>query len=153
MTQIWLLSCDLALLEMAVQDPTSLEARLGARIARDWKDFSGAMTVSLDKLRANPALAGWWTHLLLVSEPAVVAGVCGYTGPPTPDGFVEIAYAIAPPYQGQGLATRAAGELTRRAFDDSRVHVICAHTLPEQECVDSGARKNRDAFRRIRQRR
>jgi len=130
--KISLISCDLALLEVAVQYPAALEARLGARIASGWEDFPGAMRVSLDKLRANPALAGWWTHLLLVDDPPMVAGVCGYTGPATADGVVEIAYAIAPSYQGRGLATLAAKELTRRAFDDMRVRVVCAHTLPER---------------------
>ena len=38
----------------------------------------------------------------------------------------EIAYAIAPCYQGQGLATLAAAELTRRAFSDKRVRIVCA---------------------------
>ena len=88
------------------------------------------MQVSLDKLRANPELSGWWTHLLLVDAPAIVVGVCGYTGPPTAEGAVEIAYAVAPSYQGKGLATVAAAELTRRAFEDPRVRVVCAHTLP-----------------------
>lgn len=129
--QISLLSCDLVLLELAVQNPTALEERLGVRIASGWQDFAQAMKVSRDKLRANSALSGWWTHLLLVGEPPMVAGVCGYTGPPTADGVVEIAYAIAPSYQGQGLATLAAAELTRRAFGDMRVRVVRAHTLPE----------------------
>jgi RimJ/RimL family protein N-acetyltransferase len=131
MMRISLLSCDLVLLELAVQNPTALEERLGARIASGWEDFADAMRVSRDKLRANPALSGWWTHLLLVGEPPMVAGVCGYTGPPTADGVVEIAYATAPSYQGRGLATLAAAELTRRAFGDMRVRVVCAHTLPE----------------------
>jgi len=131
MMQISLLSCDLVLLELAVQNPTALEERLGARIASGWEDFAYAMRVSLDKLRANSALTGWWTHLVLVGGPPMVAGVCGYTGPPTADGVVEIAYAIAPCYQGQGLATLAAAELTRRAFSDKRVRIVCAHTLPE----------------------
>ena len=74
---------------------------------------------------------GWWTHLLLVDEPPVAAGVCGYTGPPTAEGSVEIAYAVAPSYRGRGFATVAARELTQRAFEDSRVRVVCAHTLPE----------------------
>jgi len=129
--QISLLSCDLVLLELAVQNPTALEERLGVRIASGWQDFAQAMKVSRDKLRVNSALSGWWTHLLLVGEPPMVAGVCGYTGPPTADGVVEIAYAIAPSYQGQGLATLAAAELTRRAFGDMRVRVVRAHTLPE----------------------
>jgi RimJ/RimL family protein N-acetyltransferase len=131
MMQISLLSCDLVLLELAVQDPAALEERLGAHIANGWEGFADAMRVSLDKLRANSALTGWWTHLLLVGEPPTVAGACGYTGPPTADGVVEIAYGIAPSYQGRGLATLAAAELTRRAFDDVRVRVVCAHTLPE----------------------
>jgi ribosomal-protein-alanine N-acetyltransferase len=131
MMQISLLSCDLVLLELVLQDPPAFEKRLGVRIASEWEDFAGAMRVSLAKLRANSALTGWWTHLLLVDEPLTVAGVCGYTGPPTADGIVEIAYGIAPSYQGRGLATLAAAELTRRAFDDVRVRVVRAHTLPE----------------------
>jgi len=129
--QISLLSCDLALLELAVENPDALEERLGARIASGWEDFAEAMRVSRDKLRANPALSGWWTHLLLAGVPPMVVGVCGYTGPPTADGVVEIAHAIAPSFQGRGLATLAAAELTRRAFADGRVRLVCAHTLPE----------------------
>jgi [ribosomal protein S5]-alanine N-acetyltransferase len=129
--EISLLSCDLALLELAVENPTALEERLGARIASSWEDFASAMKVSREKLRANSALSGWWTHLLLVGAPPMVVGVCGYAGPPAADGVVEIAYAIAPSYRGQGLATLAAAELTRRAFRDVRVRLVCAHTLPE----------------------
>lgn len=129
--QISLLSCDLAVLELAVENPTALEERLGAHIASGWQDFPEAMRVSRDKLRADPALSGWWTHLLLIDAPPMAVGVCGYTGPPSADGVVEIAYAIAPSFQGQGLATLAAAELTRRAFDDERVNLVCAHTLPK----------------------
>ena len=129
--QVSLLPCDLALLELAAECPTAFNEHLGVRVATGWEDFTPAMKVSRDKLRADSALSGWWTHLVLVGAPPVVAGVCGYTGPPTADGVVEIAYAIAPAYQGQGLATRAAAELIHRAFDDVRVRVVCAHTLPE----------------------
>lgn len=129
--RISLVSCDLDLLELAVQNPSALEQRIEARIASGWDDFAGAMKVSREKLSASPALSGWWTHLLLVDEPPIVAGVCGYTGPPTAEGSVEIAYAVAPSYRGRGLATAAARELTQRAFEDPRVRVVCAHTLPE----------------------
>jgi hypothetical protein len=70
MMRISLLSCDLVLLELAVQNPTALEERLGARIASGWEDFADAMRVSRDKLRANPALSGgghtcfWWVNRL-----------------------------------------------------------------------------------------
>lgn len=129
--QISLLSCDLPLLELAVENPRAVEQRLGALIATGWEEYGSAMQVSRDKLRANPVLSGWWTHLVLVDSPPTIVGVCGYTGPPNADGAVEIAYAIAPVFQGQGLATRAAAELIRRAFADDRVRLVCAHTLPE----------------------
>ena len=127
-----LLSFDHALLELAVENPRALEQHLGARIAAGWDDYAAAMMVSRDKLRANPALSGWWTHLVLAGSPPTIAGVCGYTGPPTPEGAVEIAYAIAPSHQGQGLATLAAAELVRRAFADSRIRLVRAHTLPQK---------------------
>jgi [ribosomal protein S5]-alanine N-acetyltransferase len=130
--QISLLPCDLALFDLAVENPAAFEERVGAPIAPNWDDFADAMKLSRDKLRANPALLGWWTHLVLSGEPKVVVGVCGYTGPPSADGIVEIAYGIAPAYQRQGLATLAATELTRRAFLDKSVSLVCAHTLPER---------------------
>ena len=62
----------------------------------------------------------------------MVAGVCGYTGPPTDLGVVEIAYGTAPSFRGQGIASLAAAELIRRAFLDNRVRVVYAHTLPKE---------------------
>ena len=66
--QISLLACDLASLELAVENPKDLEEQLGAPIAADWDDFAPAMKVSRDKLRANSALLGWWTHLVLAGH-------------------------------------------------------------------------------------
>ena len=131
--EISLRSCDLGLLELGVENPAALEERLGACIASGWADFASAMRVSRDKLQANLEFLGWWTHLVLVGAPPMVVGVCGYTGPPTADGVVEIAYGVAPSWQGKGLATLAAAELTRRAFHDERVRLVCAHTLPEHK--------------------
>jgi RimJ/RimL family protein N-acetyltransferase len=130
-TEISLLSCDLPLLELAVENPAALEVRLGAHIAINWEDFASAMKVSREKLQANAALSGWWTHLVIFGVPPVIVGVAGYTDPPTADGDVEIANAIAPSYQGRGLATQAAQDLISQAFRDLRVRLICAHTLPE----------------------
>jgi len=129
--EVSIIACDLPILEMAVDNPAALEQKLDARIATRWDDFPMAMELSRDKLRTNPALLGWWTHLVLADRPPRVVGVCGFNGPPSRDGMVEIAYAIAPAYQGRGLATAAAAELIRRAFKDERVGIVCAHTLPE----------------------
>lgn len=61
----------------------------------------------------------------------VLIGLCGFSGLPTDDGVAEIAYGIAPAYQGKGFATEAAKVLIEFASADPRVKMICAHTLPE----------------------
>jgi RimJ/RimL family protein N-acetyltransferase len=61
----------------------------------------------------------------------VLIGLCGFTGPPDPGGAVEIAYSIAPNYQGKGYATEAATALVDYAFKSGRVKTVRAHTLPE----------------------
>ncbi|HJT44931.1 MAG TPA: GNAT family N-acetyltransferase [Chthoniobacterales bacterium] len=61
----------------------------------------------------------------------VVIGTCGFPGPPDSNGVAEIAYGIAPAYQGRGYATEAAKFLIQFAADDRRVRTICAHTLAE----------------------
>ena len=62
----------------------------------------------------------------------IVIGMCGFTGPPDSNGAVELAYGIAPTYQGKGYATEAAAALVEFASADPRVRIIRAHTLPER---------------------
>jgi RimJ/RimL family protein N-acetyltransferase len=59
-------------------------------------------------------------------------GMCGFPGPPDSNGIAEIAYGIAPKYQGKGYATEVAAALIQFARDDPRVKGICAHTLAER---------------------
>jgi [ribosomal protein S5]-alanine N-acetyltransferase len=61
----------------------------------------------------------------------MLIGICGFPGPPTEDGVAEIAYGIAPAYQGHGYATEAARALIDFASKDPRVKSLSAHTLPE----------------------
>ncbi|HST29899.1 MAG TPA: GNAT family N-acetyltransferase [Chthoniobacterales bacterium] len=61
----------------------------------------------------------------------VLIGTCGFPGPPDSNGTAEIAYGIAPTYQGRGYATEAAKYLIEFATKDPRVRAICAHTLAE----------------------
>jgi ribosomal-protein-alanine N-acetyltransferase len=62
----------------------------------------------------------------------ILMGMGGFPGPPDIDGAAEIAYGIAPAYQGRGYATEAARALIEFATNDSRVKIIRAHTLPER---------------------
>jgi [ribosomal protein S5]-alanine N-acetyltransferase len=61
----------------------------------------------------------------------VLMGNCGFPGPPDSNGAAEIAYGIAPAYQGRGYAIEAAKALIEFAIKDSRVKIIRAHTLAE----------------------
>jgi RimJ/RimL family protein N-acetyltransferase len=74
-----------------------------------------------------------WRHgfFVLQREHKCVIGGAGFKGPPDADGMVEIAYGIAPEYQGQGYATEAATALLDYAFGSGRVRLARAHTLPE----------------------
>jgi RimJ/RimL family protein N-acetyltransferase len=61
----------------------------------------------------------------------LVIGLCGFAGPPDSDRLVEIAYSIAPNYQGKGYATEEATALVDYAFNSNQVKTIRAHTLAE----------------------
>ncbi len=75
-----------------------------------------------------------WIHGFAMTLPtdAKRVGKCGFTAPPGPDGVVEIAYWVDPEFRGKGYATEAAMELTKFALKDSRVRVVRAHTLPQE---------------------
>jgi RimJ/RimL family protein N-acetyltransferase len=74
-----------------------------------------------------------WTHgfTLVYRDGDIVVGQAGFTGPPTADGTVEIAYGVVSDQQGKGYATEAAQALVAFAFSSGRVRVVRAHTLPE----------------------
>ena len=75
-----------------------------------------------------------WLHgfVMTLRGESKSIGRCGYTGPPGPDGVVEIAYGVDPEYQGKGYATEAAMGLLGFAFRDPGVRAIRAHTLPQE---------------------
>jgi RimJ/RimL family protein N-acetyltransferase len=60
-----------------------------------------------------------------------VIGSASFKGAPDDDGVVEIAYGIAPGYQGRGYATEVAKALVAFALERVDVTSIRAHTLPE----------------------
>lgn len=107
----------------------------GMRAAAGLRDFycSGEVPPQwLEQLRAARA-ADPWTFGFAVLLPAVdqVVGSASFKGPPDAAGMVEVAYAIVPAWQGKGCATAATRELVAFACTESRVRLIRAHTLPE----------------------
>ena len=93
-----------------------------AELSADW----------LERLRVFTPADSWTLGFSLVHlDSDTVVGTCGFKGPPDADGVVEIAYGVAPEYQGKGYATEAAQALTEYAFSRGKVRVVRAHTRPE----------------------
>jgi ribosomal-protein-alanine N-acetyltransferase len=93
-----------------------------AELSADW----------LERLRTSTSPDPWIHGFRLVHrESDAVVGTCGFKAPPAADRVVEIAYGVAPEYQGKGYATEAAQALTAYAFASGRVRVVLAHTRPE----------------------
>ena len=130
MARIRLIDCDLELFDLALRDSVLFAQRTGVRLA-EWDQFVTNLELSRRLLAANPSLKGWWSYLIVIEDDLAV-GICGYKGPPSLDGTVEIAYGVAPSHQSRGIATEAARLLITQAFADNRVRKICAHTLPER---------------------
>jgi ribosomal-protein-alanine N-acetyltransferase len=125
-----LVTPDLAVLDAAIHDPPALGHELGCQVAEGWNVFPEALRRTRDALAADPESARWGTRLFLLDEPRTLVGFGGFKGPPR-HGVLELGYAIAPRWQGRGLAAAAVRELAREAFAAPEVHRVVAHTLAE----------------------
>lgn len=94
--------------------------------------FQGSLGPTRDALAADPSRARWGARLFVVDEPRTLVGWGGFKGAPDADGAVEIGYAIAPAWEGRGVATAAVGAMLREAWDAPEVRCVLAHTLPER---------------------
>jgi RimJ/RimL family protein N-acetyltransferase len=120
----------LALLESTSQ----FEEKFGMPVAEGFRDFYTSGEVSpawLERLRTATA-ADLWDHgfAIVPREKALVIGAAGFVGRPDEKGAVEIAYGIAPGFQGRGYATETAEALVRFAIQGGGVRLVFAHTLP-----------------------
>jgi RimJ/RimL family protein N-acetyltransferase len=83
-------------------------------------------------LREAPGPDPWTLGFAVVHrEDERVIGSAAFKGAPDEDGVVEIAYGIAPSYEGHGYATEAAKALVAFALERVDVTSIRAHTKPE----------------------
>jgi RimJ/RimL family protein N-acetyltransferase len=71
-----------------------------------------------------------WTlgYTLIRVQDGAPVGQCGFKNPPLV-GVVEIAYGIAPEFEGRGYATEAALALVGLAFESRSVQTVIAHTF------------------------
>jgi [ribosomal protein S5]-alanine N-acetyltransferase len=124
-----LVTLDLDLAEAAVHDRPALGRALGAELADGWDAFPGALGRTRDALAADPAGAEWGSRLFVLAKPPTLVGWGGFKGAPV-GGAVEIGYAVAPGWQGRGIATAAVGAMLDAAFADPAIRSVIAHTLP-----------------------
>ena len=123
-------------LRAMVQGADVYEKRFHLQVAAGVREFLTGPEVSaefLQRLNESTAPDPWRDGFAVVQVNAnSVIGFCSFTGPPSEDGRVEIAYGIAPDYQRRGYATEAARALIAYAWASGKVATICAHTLPER---------------------
>jgi len=133
-TRLDLVVCTPQHLLALIEHPETFERLAGFPVADGMHAFYTSDAVSpkwLASLRKDSTPDPWRHGFFAVHrDDARVIGGVGYKGPPDDDGIVEIAYGIAPEYQGQGYATEAAAALVTYAIEHGAQR-IRAHTLPE----------------------
>lgn len=122
----------LAVLEGAA----AAESATGLRFADGTCGFMGAASPQyIARLRAAPSPEKpdplQWGYLVVHAGEHMVVGTTGFRKPPDEAGLVEIAYGIAPAFQGRGIATEAARKTIALALASGRVSKVIAHTLAE----------------------
>ena len=111
------------------------EEESGLSLADGLREFFVSGEVSpawVEQLRAAPGPDPWTLGFAAVHrDDGKVMGSAGFKGPPDENGVAEIAYGVAPDYQGKGFATEAARALVSFAVERVDVRSIRAHTLPD----------------------
>jgi RimJ/RimL family protein N-acetyltransferase len=110
-------------------------------VAEGYNEFPEALEYALKGLQAREITAEWGTHLFITQVERALIGIGGYYGAPDENGVVEIGYAIAPEYRGQGYATEAAQGLIDNAFRDERMRLVQAHTLAHENASTAVLKK------------
>lgn len=119
-----------------IESPQRFAEVGGVPAAAGLREMCASGDVSPDwlaALRADNNPDPWRHGFLIVHRGDNVAiGTAGFKGPADANGIVEIAYGIAPGYEGLGFATEAAAALVEWALATPAVRLVRAQTLPEK---------------------
>lgn len=116
----------------AVEDHARMAALLGGAVSPGWPPdlLDDAMVHLAAWLENGEASPPWSMWFIMLREPRMLIGTCGFKGPPT-NGRVDVGYSIVGPHQRRGYATEATRALVEFAFADARVDRVVAETLAE----------------------
>ena len=120
-------------LRALIRSEEEFEDTAGLRVAAGIRDqLLSASPDFMERLESSKQSDPWQCGFAVIHKiDNMLIGMCGFPGPPDANGIAEIAYGIAPSYQGKGYATEAAAAMIQFASEDPRVKGICAHTLAE----------------------
>ena len=129
--RLFLICCDREILETIFQGDKALAELLGINIPTKWTEFGEpAFRFTYNNILNGQGDIKWWAYLPVLKKTKTLLGSCGYKGDPK-NGMVEIGYEVAEAYRGFGLATEIARALIKKAFENSEVQYVQAHTLAE----------------------
>jgi [ribosomal protein S5]-alanine N-acetyltransferase len=126
-------------LELAAFEPAAIRALLsgrrdeaetvlGTKLPAEFPtpgDFSGFLSIQLQRMEAAPQRRGWMARLMLDRSEGAV-GHCGFHGPPETIGRAEIGYTVFSDFRGRGYAKEAARGLIDWAFDQGQRDVYAS---------------------------
>jgi len=122
-------------LELGLADVSRLAAELGIRATEDLfsEESRQAMMIKISRMdHADLSQHPWYTYFLLIRLVDLQAvGVCGFKGPPTMFGSVELGYAMQEQFRNHGYMTEAVRGLVKWAFTHEKCAVVTAETLRE----------------------
>lgn len=113
-----------------------LSVMLNARVGANWPPGEydrPAQEFFLDCMQKGGELAqGVFVWYAITNQaPATLVGAAGFDGLPNPQGEIEIGFSIVDEWQNVGYATEVATALIDKAFSDSRVSKVIAHTTAD----------------------
>ena len=125
----------LAHIEAELETPCRFGDLLGVPIPESWPPGEydrDALEYFRAKLESGgPSHVGWYGWYALTRNPSeqckLLIACAGFLGPPS-DGTVEIGYSVIPSARNQGYASEIVSALLARAFSDSSVTEVIAHT-------------------------
>jgi RimJ/RimL family protein N-acetyltransferase len=93
-------------------------------------ELSGFLPIQLQRMETEPARRGWMARFIVIREPdRLLAGHCGFHGPPATIGRAEIGYTVFTEFRGRGYAKEAATALKEWAFGQGE-HEVFASVAP-----------------------